>query len=167
MRREREERQRRTPAWFLPVLVGGGAFLLLVCSGIAALIVALQSSGPPGTPGSPLLVRGEWEISRAYATNAAAADLKYTGKLVELTLTEAEVRKNDRGQYYVSGNDSVCRMRPGEQKRLAQHKPKQAIRLRGTCSGHLASRTHWRGFTVILEDCQIVAFLTWDGKDFK
>lgn len=127
------------------------------------------------------------DLWRAYGDNEAAADLKYTGKTIEFLLINGKVKRGPDG-YYIAGGlvQSValpqlglpappqptepclpCYLRPSAVNKAANAKSSPGIdptfRLRGRCEGKRPTPGAFKGYSVVLKDCEILAVLTWDA----
>lgn len=129
---------------------------------------------PPGLAAAEVTVETEALLHREYGGNAVAADQKFTGKVVEVKLVRGTVAKDARGRYLVSspvvaGADLVgapglaCYVGKGALAKLESAKPGSAFHLRGRCVGRTDDARAWQGYTVTLEDCEVVAVLEHRG----
>jgi ribosomal protein S27E len=61
---------------------------------------------PPARPAEPEVFADAADLERDYGANLAAGDLKYEGKLVEVTNILPKVEKDRSGRYFVTAGDS-------------------------------------------------------------
>jgi hypothetical protein len=95
------------------------------------------------------IATGVGELAQAYMGNEASADMRFTGKLVELTV-QGNIQKNEQGQYYIAvagirgefgrvGPLIVCRILPSENVKLATAENTDfngpAFKVTGICRG--------------------------------
>ncbi len=148
--------------------VSAALLALVITSGCGAP-AAKQNETPPAPKAEApaVVVDPAPKLYWDYAENAAAADLKYTGKIVELRVA-GRVGKDERGRYFVGcifpgeGVDYqavVCYLAPAAVARAAAAQPGSGLRICGRCLGRRDDERGYQGFLVVVEGCKILDVL--------
>lgn len=123
---------------------------------------------------SALPLQYEVTLWRKYKDNVVAADMQYTGKIVEF-LARGKVEKDDAAKYYIAGHvvdgpsDQTvpgvqCYVSQESVGKLASAKGRlQGFKVRGKCLGKKNNSRAWGGFVVTVADCAVLQVLTWKG----
>lgn len=123
---------------------------------------------------SAVKVDYETTLWQDYGDNAAAADVKYKGKEIEMT-ARGKVDTDSSGKYHLScmGMDPdrrragvICLISPKDTDKLSKAKPNAAFKIRGICKGKKADPGAYNGYIVTVDDCHIIHVLTWNGKEW-
>ena len=97
------------------------------------------------------------DLFKAFTENKPAANLSYTGKVVQLKGNFAKIDKNDSSATVIFvfrqgefGDEGIrCILLPTEKEKASQLKPDQEIELKGFCTGYNES-------DVLIEKCVFV-----------
>jgi hypothetical protein len=130
----------------------------------------LAALTPPAPLGPPSAVTFAYPLHEAYHENHAAADAKYTGKVVTVTMTDCRVVKEGRGYAVV---DEWFRQATAEPLVVAAFADGAALKgvrpglhavIKGRCAGVERNPAAHRGYVVRLADCELVELVRPDRR---
>jgi hypothetical protein len=88
-------------------LTVGGLSGYLVGSGF--ITAKVQATGTAKAPGVPVAVVSATDLDREYEANLAAAEVKYAGKLIEVTGMRPKLDKDARERYFLASSQRLVR----------------------------------------------------------
>jgi hypothetical protein len=125
----------------------------------------------PTTPDVPVL--NAFNFYGQYSQNVVAADLAYTGKVVQLRdlggklYDDITISKDPAGHYYIGLQvddyphpipSLICYVRDDALPRLAKASGRGLkFTVRGRVVGRRDQRGTWEGFAVVLKECEILS----------
>jgi hypothetical protein len=125
--------------------------------------------------GPPVRFRYEVDLWDLYGNNEAIADAKYTDKVVEGRV-RGKVQKDESGRYFIAGQVSdlpgttpgvYCYVAPADVVKLHSVAALQAFQVRGVCRGKQRDPTAWKGYSLKVEDCRVLAVLEWSAANSR